>query len=116
MVQSNLAFEELSQTGLAGLGTGQANSSRVNTSDTSFLCPGSKWDDLNIFSDHLNDRNMMAIVGAAWFVVKVWTNGCNESRERRNIITSHGGRINIIKHRNKILEKNIFTWKMQILY
>ena len=52
MVQSNLAFEELAQTGLAGLGTGLAGSNRVSSPEMSFLRPGSKCDDPNMFSDH----------------------------------------------------------------
>ena len=54
MVQSNHAFEELA---LAGLGIGLADSSRAGTSETRFLRPCSKWNDLDMFS---GDRNMMA--------------------------------------------------------
>ena len=42
MVQSNLAFEELAQTGLASLETSLASSCRVSTLETPFLRPGSK--------------------------------------------------------------------------
>ena len=60
MVQSNHAFEELAQIGLAGLGTGLFCSRRVSSPEMSFLRPDSKCDDPNMFSDHLDDRNMMA--------------------------------------------------------
>ena len=60
MVQSNLAFEQLVQTGMSGLGTGLASSSRSSTSETSFLHPGFKWDDPNMFADRLYNRNMIA--------------------------------------------------------
>ena len=59
MVQSNLAFEQLVQTGLSGLGTGLAGSSGSSTSETPFLRPGFKWDDPNMFADRLYNRNMM---------------------------------------------------------
>ena len=60
MVQSNLAFEELALTGLAGLGTGLASSSRISTLETLFLRAGCKWEDPNMSSHCLDDRNMMA--------------------------------------------------------
>ena len=56
MVQSNLTFEQL----VAGLGTSLACSNRASTSETSFFRPGFKWDDPNIFADHLYNRNMIA--------------------------------------------------------
>ena len=39
MVQSNLAFEQLVQTGMSGLGTGLASSSMVNTPKHCFFVP-----------------------------------------------------------------------------
>ena len=56
MVQSNLTFEQL----VAGLGTSLACSNRASTSETSFFRPGFKWDDPNMFADHLYNRNMIA--------------------------------------------------------
>ena len=59
MVESNLIFQELSHTVLAGLGTGLASTNRVSITETLFLRPGSKWVDPNIFSD---DRNIQFII------------------------------------------------------
>ena len=59
MVESNLIFEELSQTGLADLRTGLAISNRVSITKMLFLRPGYKWVDLNMFS---NDRNIQFII------------------------------------------------------
>jgi hypothetical protein len=52
MMQSILAFDKVGQTGLASSGW-------VNPSKNCFIRPSSKWDDPNMFSDCLNDRNIM---------------------------------------------------------